>query len=67
LANSTARAEWVATQVDDVVQKGLDGFNFDFEDPLDPDSPESQGYTSLVKELREALMTALPAAQVPHI
>ncbi|KAA0192039.1 hypothetical protein HAZT_HAZT007424 [Hyalella azteca] len=64
MANSTARAEWVATQVDDVVQKGLDGFNFDFEDPLDPDSPESHGYTALVKELREALLAALPAAQV---
>ncbi|KAF2356425.1 Glycoside hydrolase family 18 catalytic domain [Trinorchestia longiramus] len=62
--NATARSEWVAAEVLDVVEKGLDGVNFDFESPMDPESPEQEGYTSLVREMKAALDDAFPESQV---
>ncbi|KAK8397859.1 hypothetical protein O3P69_004572 [Scylla paramamosain] len=64
LGNITARRNWINIQISDVTLKFLDGINIDYEDALDPFTPEQYGLTSLVKETAEVFHTAIPGSQV---
>lgn len=64
LSNITARRNWITLQINDVTLKFLDGINIDYEDALDPFTPEQYGLTSLVKETAEAFHSAIPGSQV---
>nr|XP_045600203.1 di-N-acetylchitobiase-like isoform X2 [Procambarus clarkii] len=64
LPNATARHNWVKLQVSDAALNFLDGINIDFEDVINPDSPEQEGLTNLVQETAEMFHTALPGSQV---
>lgn len=64
LSNVTARRNWIKVQIGDVTLRFLDGINIDFEDDLDPFTPEQYGLTSLVKETAEAFHSAMPGSQV---
>lgn len=59
----TARKEWIKLQLSDTVLKFLDGINIDYEDAIDPFTPEQYGFTSLVKETAEAFHS-LPGLEV---
>jgi len=64
LTNVTAREEFVAAKVDYLVQRGMDGLNMDFEQPLDEGSPEVDGYSALIQELAEGVHAAINDSQV---
>lgn len=64
LSNITARKNWINTQLSDVTLKFLDGINIDYEDALDPFTPEQYGLTSLVKETADAFHSVIPGSQV---
>ncbi|MPC11164.1 Di-N-acetylchitobiase [Portunus trituberculatus] len=64
LGNITARQQWIKMQISDVILKFLDGINIDYEDALDPFTPEQYGLTSLVKETADAFHSAIPGSQV---
>ncbi|XP_069190978.1 di-N-acetylchitobiase-like [Procambarus clarkii] len=64
LPNATARHNWVKLRVSDATLNFLDGINIDFEDVINPDSPEQEGLTNLVQETAEMFHTALPGSQV---
>lgn len=64
LSNKTARKEWVKLQTSQIVLHFLDGINIDYEDALDPFTPEQYGLTSLVKETADAFRSTLPGLQV---
>ena len=64
LLNSTYRKIWVQQQVEYAKVHHLDGVNFDFEDPLEPESAESKAYTRLLKETVAIFHTTIPGSQV---
>lgn len=64
LSNKTARKEWIKVQISDTILKFLDGINIDYEDAIDPFTPEQYGLTKLVKETAEGFHAALPGLQV---
>lgn len=55
LPNRTARQNWIKLQATDIALKFLDGINIDYEDAVDPDSPQQVGLTNLVRETSEML------------
>ncbi|KAG0716478.1 Di-N-acetylchitobiase [Chionoecetes opilio] len=63
LSNVITRRNWIKIQISDVTLKFLDGINIDYEDALDPFTPEQYGLTSLVKETVEAFHSAIPGSQ----
>ena len=67
LLNSTYRKAWVEQQVHYAKKHTLDGVNFDFEDPLGPNSAESKAYTRLLKDTVAMFHTAIPGSQVPNL
>nr|XP_053653850.1 di-N-acetylchitobiase-like [Cherax quadricarinatus] len=64
LPNATARHNWVDLQVSDAALNFLDGINIDFEDVVDPDSPEQEGLSNLVQETAEEFHKLLPGSEV---
>ena len=64
LLNSTYRKAWIQQQVDFAQVHDLDGVNFDFEDPLAPESAESKAYTRLLKDTVAQFHTKIPGSQV---
>ena len=64
LLNSTYRKVWVQQQVEYAKVHHLDGVNFDFEDPLEPESAESKAYTRLLKDTVAMFHMAIPGSQV---
>jgi len=64
LLNSTFRKVWVQQQVEFAKVHHLDGVNFDFEDPLAPESAESKAYTRLLKDTVAQFHTTIPGSQV---
>ena len=64
LLNSTYRKVWVQQQVEFAKVHHLDGVNFDFEDPLAPESAESKAYTRLLKDTVAQFHTTIPGSQV---
>lgn len=64
LSNKTARKEWIKLQTSQIILYFLDGINIDYEDALDPFTPEQYGLTSLVKETADAFHSTLPGLQV---
>ncbi|KAL4858571.1 Di-N-acetylchitobiase [Chlorella vulgaris] len=62
--NRTARAAWVAEQVQHAVEAHLDGINFDLEAPILPGDPLALEYSALVAEAAAAFHTAIPGSQV---
>ena len=64
LLNSTYRKVWVQQQVKYAQVHNLDGVNFDFEDPLEPESAESKAYTRLLKDTVAMFHTNIPGSQV---
>lgn len=64
LLNATHRTAWVGEQVAYARRHGLDGVNFDFEDPLAAGGAESRAYTRLVKEAVAAFHREVPGTQV---
>ena len=67
LLNSTHRKVWVEQQVHYAKKHSLDGVNFDFEDPLEPNSAESKAYTRLLKDTVAMFHTAIPGSQVSNL
>ena len=67
LLNSTFRKVWVQQQVEFAKVHHLDGVNFDFEDPLAPESAESKAYTRLLKDTVAQFHTTIPGSQVPDL
>jgi len=57
LLNKTHVDEWVTTKFQFLKDNFLDGFNLDFEDPIDDKSPEQGALLSLVKHIRSLLDT----------
>lgn len=66
LPNATARANWVNLQASDTALKFLDGINIDYEDAIEPNTPEQKGLTSLVRETASVFHSVLPGSQVQH-
>ncbi|XP_063604332.1 di-N-acetylchitobiase-like isoform X1 [Penaeus indicus] len=64
LPNATARANWVDMQASDTALKFLDGINIDYEDAIEPNTPEQKGLTSLVRETASVFHSVLPGSQV---
>ncbi|XP_042211370.1 di-N-acetylchitobiase-like isoform X2 [Homarus americanus] len=64
LPNDTARHNWVKLQISDATLKFLDGINIDFEDAINPNSPEQKGLTDLVRETAEMFHSSMPGSQV---
>ncbi|XP_071542123.1 di-N-acetylchitobiase-like [Panulirus ornatus] len=64
LSNATARHKWAALQAKDVTLNFLDGINIDYEDAVDPNSPEQEGLTNLVLETAKIFHMNLPGSQV---
>ncbi|XP_042869877.1 di-N-acetylchitobiase-like isoform X2 [Penaeus japonicus] len=64
LPNATARANWVNLQASDTALKFLDGINIDYEDAIEPNTPEQKGLTSLVQETASVFHSVLPGSQV---
>jgi len=64
LTNTTARAEFVASQTQYILMHGMDGINIDFEQPLTAGSPEVDAYTALVRETTESVHAAINGSQV---
>ncbi|KAI3428045.1 hypothetical protein D9Q98_006431 [Chlorella vulgaris] len=62
--NRTARAAWVAEQVQHAVEAHLDGINFDLEAPILPGDPLALEYSALVAEAAAAFHAAIPGSQV---
>lgn len=62
--NKTARRAWIQQQVDQATDLGLDGINFDMEDPLNAADPLVHEYTALVREAADAFHAAIPHSQV---
>ena len=67
LLNSTYRKVWVEQQVHYAKKHNLDGVNFDFEDPLEPNSAESKAYTRLLKDTVAIFHTSIPGSQVSSL
>ena len=66
MTNATARGEFVSSQAAYLVDKGMDGVNVDFEDPLEEGSPEVAGYSALISELATAVHAAINDSQVGY-
>ena len=64
LLNASHRAAWVGEQVAFARRHGLDGVNFDFEEPVAVGGAESRAYTRLVKEAVATFHRQLPGSQV---
>jgi hypothetical protein len=60
-SNKTARREWVAKELQDVVSRGADGINLVRYSPSNLVSLSSADLTALVKEMREALLVNVSA------
>ncbi|XP_071542121.1 di-N-acetylchitobiase-like [Panulirus ornatus] len=64
LPNATARRNWVKLHASDVALKFMDGINIDFEDAIDPNTPEQTGLSKLVQETADVFHRTLPGSQV---
>ncbi|XP_068236876.1 di-N-acetylchitobiase-like [Palaemon carinicauda] len=66
LPNATARSAWVNERLMYAMSNSMDGINIDFEDPIDDQSPEMEGLSSLVQETVEAFHKIIPGSQVSY-
>jgi len=64
LTNATARTEFVTSELEYLLEHGMDGINMDFETPLKWGSPEVDGYTALVKEMSDTVHGAIKDSQI---
>lgn len=64
LLNETAREEWIQEKLNLVQEHHLDGYNIDFEDPVEETSPLVDGLTSLANETAQKFHKAIPSSQV---
>ena len=62
--DAAVRAKWVAATVAGLQKYGLDGVNFDYEEPLASNDPKVGWYTALVAETTAAIHAAIPGGQV---
>ena len=64
LLNTTAKAEFIASSVQQVVSTFADGVNFDFESPVNKSSAECDALTELYSDLHDAVKARVPSAQI---
>eukprot|EP00760_Papus_ankaliazontas_P019488 PhM_4_TR18029/c1_g1_i1/m.93039/K12310/CTBS; Di-N-acetylchitobiase len=62
--NATARALWISAAVKSVQDRFADGIVFDYEDPMDPTSPDVGYFTALVSETTNAMRAAVRGSKV---
>lgn len=64
LLNETAKSTFLADTISRVVSTYADGVNFDFEDPVEPDTPEYSALTDLTAALSSRLKAAVPTSSM---
>ena len=64
LSDEGYRSSWIREVVDDVVARGLNGTNVDFEEDVGEGSAAAEGYTALVRDLAERLHETLPGSRL---
>jgi hypothetical protein len=65
LTDPVRRSSWVKDTVDDVLKKGVDGVNVDFEDVINAtDRERREGLTTLIADLVSALKKISASYQV---
>ena len=64
LSDESYRSTWIREVVDDVVGRGLNGTNVDFEEDVEEGSAEARGYTALIRDLAERLHATVPGSRL---
>ena len=64
LSDEGYRSSWIREVVDNVVARGLNGTNVDFEEDVEEGSAEARGYTALIRDLAERLHATVPGSRL---